>query len=91
MPNIKSAKKRAKQSVARCERNTSRKSTIKSSIKKFIEAIDSKNIDEAKTLLKRVESQIASAQGKGLLHANTASRKISRLAKKVAAVERAQK
>ena len=84
MPNIKSAKKRATQSIARCKRNVVRKSAIKSSIKKMLEAIDSKNVDLAKELLREVEGKLARAKSKRVFHANTAARKVSRLAKKVA-------
>ncbi len=86
MPNIKSAKKRATQSVTRRKRNIVRKSAIKTSIKKMLEAVDSKNVDLAKELLKEVEGKLARAKSKRVFHANTVSRKVSRLAKKVAQI-----
>lgn len=90
MANIKSAKKRVLQTAKRQARNQARKSSIKTAIKKVVIAIESPmtNTDEAKTLLVAAESKIARAKGKGLLHRNTAARKISRLAKKVAAASR---
>lgn len=88
MPNIKSAKKRALQTVKRSARNLSRKTAIKTAIKKVIKALESNNIIDAKELLKSAESKIAQAKVKGVLHANTASRKISRLAKRVASASR---
>ena len=91
MPNIKSAKKRAKQSVKRRQYNLARKTAIKTGTKKVLEAIEMKAIDQAKSLLKDVEGQLARAKVKNVFHANTATRKISRLAKKVAAAERAGK
>lgn len=83
MANIKSAKKRAKVSEKRHKINLSRKSDIKTTIKKYISAIAEKDIDSARDLLKLAESKISRATGKGLFKKNTASRKISRLAKKL--------
>jgi small subunit ribosomal protein S20 len=83
MANIKSAKKRAKQSEKKRMVNLARKSEIKTIVKKYISAINEKNIDSAKDLLKLAESKIARAEGKGLLKKSTASRKVSRLTKKL--------
>ena len=88
MPNIKSAKKRLKQNPKRHQRNLDRKSAIKTALKKVLAAVEGKNIEQAKELLKDAQTKVARAKGKGVLHANTAARKISRLAKKVAAAER---
>lgn len=86
MPNIKSAKKRVLQTEKRQLRNQARKSSLKTAIKKVIAAIEMNDIEGSKALLVAAESKIARAKGKGLLHRNTAARKISNLAKKVAAV-----
>ena len=88
MPNIKSAKKRAKQNIKRHARNIARKSVIKNSMKKVANAIEKNDITQAKELLKKVQACLARAKSKRVLHANTADRKIGRLAKKVAAAER---
>jgi small subunit ribosomal protein S20 len=88
MPNIKSAKKRVKQDAKRRIRNLDRKTAIKTAIKKVLVAIQAHDIDQAKKLLKDVEAKIARAKNKGVLHRNTAARKISRLAKKVSKVAR---
>ena len=88
MANKKSAKKAAKQNKVRRLRNVSRMSDIKTASRKVLDALQNKNIDLAKDLLKQAESKIARACGKGLLKDNTASRKISRLAKKVAGAGR---
>jgi len=85
MPNIKSAKKRVLQTEKRQVRNQARRSAIKTSVKKVIAALETQNIEAAKKLFIEAESKLARAKGKGLFHANTAARKISRLAKKVAA------
>jgi small subunit ribosomal protein S20 len=92
MANTKSAKKRVLQTAKRQLRNQSRKSSIKTAVKKVMVAIDSATLTDvatAKSLLTLAESKIARAKGKGLMHRNTAARKISRLAKKVAAATRA--
>ncbi|HTM06488.1 MAG TPA: 30S ribosomal protein S20 [Patescibacteria group bacterium] len=83
MPRIKSAKKRVLVSEKRRKINTARKSAIKTAVRKVMDAITTKNITEAQTMLKEAESHIAKAKGKGIFHPNTAARKISRLAKKV--------
>ncbi len=83
MANSKSSKKRARQSIKRREINLTRKSSIKTVIKKVLTALDN-NEPSAKELLVQAESQLARAGSKGTLHKKTARRKISRLAKKVA-------
>jgi small subunit ribosomal protein S20 len=91
MANTKSAKKRVLQTAKRQLRNQSRKSSIKTATKKVVVAIEAANladIETTKSLLVLAESKIARAKNKGLLHRNTAARKISRLAKKVAAAAR---
>jgi len=86
MANIKSAKKRAEQNKKKHLKNLNRKTAIKTVVKKVLEALE-KGESKEKTLelLKQAEVQIARAKGKRVLHKNTASRKISRLAKKVSA------
>ena len=84
MANIKSSKKRAKTNEKRRLVNIGRRSEIKSSCNKVEAALEEKNVELAKTLFCAAESKIARAESKGLFKANTASRKISRLAKRVA-------
>ena len=89
MANIKSAKKRAKQSIKRRQKNLNRKTAFKSAFKKVEAAIESGESKETTlALLKIVEAQLARAKCKGVLHANTASRKISNIAKRVSAAHR---
>ncbi len=90
MPNIKSSKKRARQSIKRRHKNLARRSSIKTAVKKVLTALEIKDVEQAKILLKDAESQIARARGKKIMHAKTASRKVSRLAKKVHAAARAE-
>jgi small subunit ribosomal protein S20 len=76
------------QSEKRRLRNVRRKSSIKTAIKKLMGALEQKEIVQAKEMFKNVMSQLARAKGKGVLHANTAARKTSRLARKIALVEK---
>lgn len=84
MANIKSAKKRVKQTEKRKLKNLARKSAIKTAIKKLVTAIDKKEPKEhTQGLLNDITAKLARARGKGLMHKNAASRKLSRLTKRV--------
>ncbi len=84
MANTKSAKKQARKNIGRRKKNVIRKTSIKTAVKKVLTAIDS-NQDAVtmQALLKDAEAKLSRAKGKYLIHPKTASRKISRLAKKV--------
>lgn len=86
MPNIKSAKKRVKIIEKKTLRNNMIKSGYKSAIKKFETALESGNIEEAKTLFSEATKKIDQACSKGVIVKNTAARKKSNLAKKLNAV-----
>jgi len=88
MPNIKSAKKRALQTTKKSLRNQARRSSVKTAVKKVVIALEIGDAINSKSLLVAAESKIASAKSKGLMHRKTAARRISRLAKKVAAATR---
>ncbi len=79
MANIVSAKKRARQSLVRRDRNQQMKKAIRGLEKKVRNAISSKDKDAAASLLKDYSSAIDKAATKGKYHPKTASRKISRL------------
>ena len=91
MPNIKSAKKRAVQSEKRRTINYARKSSIKTAVKKVLDAVAAKDVEQARSLLKEAQAKIARASGKSVLHRKTAARKMSRLAKKVSAIDTPKK
>lgn len=84
MANIKSSKKRARQMVGRRQKNLARTSAIKTAVRKVMDAVAAKDHAASVVFLKDAEAQMARAKSKSVMHANTASRKISRLAKKVA-------
>lgn len=83
MPNIKSAKKRVKIIEKKTLRNNMIKSAYKTAIKKFEQAIEAGNIEEAKVLMSEATKKIDQACTKGVLVKNTAARKKSSLSKKL--------
>ncbi|MCQ2400614.1 MAG: 30S ribosomal protein S20 [Lachnospiraceae bacterium] len=84
MANIKSAKKRILVSEVRTERNKAIRSKVKTYVKKVQAAIEAGDKAVAEAALRDAISEIEKAQSKGVYHANTASRKVSRLSKAVA-------
>lgn len=91
MANIKSAKKAAKQNEKARARNLSRRTAIKTSIKKVLTALEKgDSVESTEKLLSTVASQLGRAKGKGVVHRKTAARKLSRLAKKVAKAKSAK-
>ncbi len=82
MPNIKSAAKRVEITRVRTIRNARIKSALKTSIKKFEEAMKAADREEAGTKLRNAVVTIDKAVTKGILHKNAASRKKSRLTKR---------
>jgi len=87
MANIKSAKKRILVSRKKTARNTHIKTGVKTAIKKVRTAIESGNKEEAAAALLHATSVIDKAHTKGVLKKNNASRKVSRLAQAVNAME----
>ena len=77
MPNIKSAKKRVKVIEKKTLRNNMIKSAYKTAVKKFEQAIEAGNIEEAKTLFSEATKKIDQACTKGVIVKNTAARKKS--------------
>lgn len=81
-----SAMKRARQAEKRNLRNTAVRSAVKTIIKKVESAISSGNKEDAGKTLIDVIRTLDKAASKGVIHRNTASRKISRLTRKVNAL-----
>lgn len=86
MANHKSAIKRARQSEEQRVRNRSRKTRMKNVIRDLDEVIAGKSPEKAAEQLKKAVSVIAKTASKGVVHKNTASRKISRLTRGVNAL-----
>ena len=80
MPNKPNAKKALRQAKKREVLNTERKNNFKKAIKKTLKAI---NPDEAKKSAMAAQKALDKAAKRGVIKKNTASRKISRLMKKV--------
>ncbi|EFA89452.1 30S ribosomal protein S20 [Peptoniphilus lacrimalis] len=83
MANIKSAIKRIQVAKRNELQNKYRSTQVKTVIKKFNQALDLGKLDEAKELLKDVDKKLKTAATKNVIHKNQASRKISRLTKKL--------
>jgi small subunit ribosomal protein S20 len=86
MANTKSAKKAARQTIRRTAVNKARRTRLRSSVRKVEEAIASGNKEAAAAALKEAEPIIARTGQTGVVHRKTASRKVSRLAKRVGAM-----
>ena len=80
MPNIKSAMKRVEITKTKTLKNTIKKSSLKTAIKKCKEAIATKNAS-ASSVLSATAKTIDRAAAKNILHKNTAARRKSKLAK----------
>ena len=79
----KSSEKRSRQSEKRQARNVAIRSRVKTSIKKVLSAIEKRDSDSASTMLGKAVPDIAKAAAKGIFHKKNASRKISRLTRKL--------
>ncbi|BFU92133.1 MAG: 30S ribosomal protein S20 [Nitrospira sp.] len=87
MPRVhKSTIRRARQAERHHERNRATLNTVKTLIKKVQSDVAGKKADQAKSSLLEATSAIGKAVSKGVLHRNTASRRISRLALRVNAL-----
>jgi small subunit ribosomal protein S20 len=81
MPNIKSAVKRMRQNQKQRLANRSKRSKMRTAIKRFRRLVEERKMDEAQALLPTVFSVIDKTARVGCIHANTAARYKSRLSK----------
>jgi small subunit ribosomal protein S20 len=86
MANTPSAKKAARKIARRTAVNKVPRSRMRSFVRKVEEAIASGDKDAARAALKEAQPQIMKAAAKGVIHHNTASRKVSRLSHRVEAL-----
>jgi small subunit ribosomal protein S20 len=86
MVRHKSAEKRHRQSLALQTRNRWWKSRVRTVTKQVTDAVTKKDKASASTALVAATKEIYKARGKGAIHGNTASRKVSRLSKLVASL-----
>jgi len=83
---IKSGIKRHRQSLKKRERNTVIKSDLKTQLKKFEAVLEGKDVNSAQQVLRETETKLRKAASKGVIKKETASRKVSRISKRVAAL-----
>lgn len=86
MANTPQARKRIRRNARRSEVNGARISRIRSFVKAVESALASGNKDNAAEALRRAQPELARGVARGVLHKNTVARKMSRLAKRVAAL-----
>lgn len=86
MANTKSAKKAARQALRRTEINKSRRTRMRTVVRKAEEASVATDQKVALLALVAAESELMKAAQKGIVHKNTAARKISRLARRIKAI-----
>ena len=86
MANTPQAKKRIRRNATRATINHSRISRIRTFVKAVESAIESGKKAEAAEALKQVQPEMARGVARGVIHKNTASRKFSRLTKRVASL-----
>ncbi len=89
MANIKSQIKRNKQNEKARQRNKSVKSSLRTSVRKFREAADGGNLDEAGTALRVACRQLDKAASKGVIHKKQAANRKSAIAKRYAELQQA--
>lgn len=87
MANTSSAKKATRVAARRASINKNRTSLIRSTVRKVEEAITGGKKADAEAALKVAQPQLARGAQKGVLHKNTASRKVSRLTARVRAMQ----
>ena len=86
MANSAQAKKRARQIERRTEVNKARRSRIRTYLKKVDEALEAGDKGIAQQALRVVQPELMRGVSKGIMHKNTASRKMSRLSSRVKAL-----
>ena len=86
MANTPSAKKAARKIARRTAINKAPRTRMRSVVRKVEEAIASGDKEAAQTALREAQPQIMKAASKGIIHKNTASRKVSRLTHRVEAL-----
>lgn len=83
MANTPSAKKAVRKIARRTTVNTQRRSRVRTFIRKVEEALASGDVTAATAALRAAQPEVMRAVTKGVVHANTASRKVSRLASRL--------
>ena len=84
MANIKSQIKRVKTNEKRRQRNKSVRSSVRTAVRKFREAVEAGNVDDATTALRVATRKLDKAVSKGVIHKNQAANRKSAIAKRLA-------
>jgi small subunit ribosomal protein S20 len=87
--NIKSAKKRAKQTVVRNARNVAQRSMLRTAVKKVVKALDANDAASAETAFASAQPLLDRMAARGLIHRNKAARHKSRLTARIKALKAA--
>lgn len=89
MANIKSAKKRAKQTVVRNARNAGQRSMLRTAVKKVLKALDAHDAKGAQEAFAVAQPILDRFSARGLIHRNKAARHKSRLTARIKALQAA--
>ncbi|MGG6461627.1 30S ribosomal protein S20 [Solilutibacter silvestris] len=89
MANIKSAKKRAKQTIVRNARNNSQRSMLRTAVKKVLKALNSNDATGATEAFATAQPILDRFAARGLIHKNKAARHKSRLNARIKALKAA--
>ena len=89
MANIKSAKKRAKQTIVRNARNVAQRSMLRTAVKKVVKALDANDAPGAETAFASAQPLLDRMAARGLIHRNKAARHKSRLTARIKALKAA--
>jgi len=87
MANTSSAKKATRKIARRTTINKNRRSRVRTFVRKVEEALAAGDKSAAEAAFAAAQPELARAASKGVLHRNTASRKVSRLARRVKALD----
>lgn len=87
MPNLQSAKKRARQNKKRRAHNRHFRGSANTKVRKARVAIESGDVEKAREAIRLAVSALDKAASKGVIHENNASRRKSRLMQQLAALE----
>ena len=86
MANLSSSKKMVRKITKRTEKNKSLRTNVRTYIRRFEEAVASGETNEAQLAFNIVQPKLMKLAQKGILHKKNASRKISRLSKKLKSI-----
>ena len=89
MANIKSSKKRAKQTVVRNARNVAQRSQLRTAVKKVIKALDANDAAGANEAFTAAQPLLDRFAARGLIHKNKAARHKARLSARIKALQAA--